>query len=264
MSAGLIKILLVAPLLIGGIIAIVNSDEVNNMTENIEKWLRNAKNNVSLKRAWFSRFILNPILWSFVTFSDWTDDFAHRGLKNGTRVTVSLYLIGVWAYILYAALSFAIMLTIVGVIFYILFKILINSNPDVKKGYDLGRGIFRQSNKKVPEEEKMVGFRGQNIYSGTNWFNEELKGRVDDEGNIYSGTNWFNEEKIGRIGNDGRIYKGTNLFNEEVVGRIDEDGNIHKGTNWFNEEKTGRIDNDGNIHDGTNWFNEKKTGRAGK
>lgn len=261
MSKGVINLLLFSPLLIGGIIAIINSDEVNNTTENIEKWFRNAKSQVSLKRGWFNRFILNPILWSFVSFSDWTDDFAHRGLKNGIRVTLSLYLIIVWAYLLYAALSFAIMLTIIGVIFYILFRILINSSPDVKRGYDMGRGLFKQSNQKVDEEEITVGYRGQKIYSGTNWLNEELKGRVDDEGNIYSGSNWFNEEKIGRIGNDGKIYKGTNLFNEEVVGRIDENGNIHKGTNWFNEEKTGRIDEDGNIHKGTNWFNEEKTGR---
>ncbi len=57
---------------------------------------------------------------------------------------------------------------------------------------------------------------------------------------IYSGTNWFNEEKIGRIDEYGNIIKGTSFFNEEKAGRIDENGNIYKGTNWLNEEKQGR------------------------
>ncbi len=38
------------------------------------------------------------------------------------------------------------------------------------------------------------------MYSGTNWFSEELKGRVDEEGTIHEGTNWFNEQKRGRTG----------------------------------------------------------------
>jgi hypothetical protein len=105
--------------------------------------------------------------------------------------------------------------------------------------------------------------RGQNLYSGTNWFDEELKGRVDEQGNIYKGTNWLNEEKIGRLDNDGNIIRGTHFLNEEVVGRIDNQGNIHKGTNWFNEEKVGRIDKEGAVYQGTNWWNEKKIGRSG-
>ncbi len=50
-------------------------------------------------------------------------------------------------------------------------------------------------------EENIIdyaGLKGKKIYSGTDWFNEELKGRVDEEGNIYKGTNWLNEEKQGR------------------------------------------------------------------
>ena len=100
--------------------------------------------------------------------------------------------------------------------------------------------------------------KGREIYAGTNWLNEELKGRIDKEGNIYRGTNWLNEEKIGRVDNDGNIFRGTHWLNEKVVGRIDDKGNIHKGTNWLNEEKVGRIDKKGTVYEGTNWLNEKK------
>ena len=256
-------ILLLSPLAIGGIIAVMNSESVNNSTEKAESWTRKTQGNTSQKEGWFSRYLVNPVLWIMVKFSDWTDSFTHRGLKNGIRVAATLYLIAAVVYLLIAVFVIMIVLAIGAIILYVVFKVLINTNDDVRTGYEKGNSLFQNTSQKEQDVPDMVGIRGQNIYSGSNWFNEELKGRVDEDGNIYSGTNWFNEDKIGRIDKDGTIYRGTSFFNEEKVGRIDGDGNIHKGTNWFNEEKTGRIDEDGNIHKGTNWFNEEKTGRTG-
>lgn len=98
----------------------------------------------------------------------------------------------------------------------------------------------------------------KDIYKGTNWFNEEKVGSIDDESNIYEGTNWFNEEKVGRVDEEGDIYKGSNWFTEEKTGRIDDDGNIYEGSSWFTEEKVGRIDDDGNVYKGSSWFTEDK------
>jgi len=253
-------ILLLTPLAIGGIIAAMNSESVNNTTEKAEAWTRKTQNYTSQKDGWFSRYLVNPVLWMIVKFSDWTDSFTHRGLKNGTRVAATLYLIAAVSYLLIALFLFMVALAIGALVLYIVFKVLINSNENVRSGYETGKSVFQNTSQRQDVAD-MVGIRGQKIYSGTNWFNEELQGRVDEDGNLYSGTNWFSEEKIGRIDEEGTIYKGTNFLNEEKVGRIDVDGNIHKGTNWFNEEKTGRIDEDGNIHRGTNWFNEEKAGR---
>ena len=255
---------MLTPLVIGGIIAAMNSERVNNTTENAEAWTRKTQSKTSLKDGWLSRYIINPILWIIVKFSDWTNGFTHRGLKNGTRIAATFYLIAAWCFILYAAFIIAVVLVIAGVVIYIVFKVLFNSNEDVKQGYEKGQSVSNSNTQRRKEDViGYTGLKGKKIYSGTNWFNEELKGRVDDEGNIYKGTNWFNEEKIGRIDEDGNILEGTSFFNETIVGRIDEDGNLHKGTNWFNEEKTGRIDEDGNINKGTNWLNEEKTGRTG-
>lgn len=257
-------LILISPLLVGGIIAAINANSVNGATEKVEAWSRRTQTKVSTKSGWFYRYIINPLLWTIVKFSDWTDSFTHRGLKNGVRVAATLYFIATWCFLIYMAAVIAIVLVIGALVLYIIFKILVNSNDDVKRGYEKGRSVFNSTTQNKNEDATdYAGLKGKKIYSGTNWFNEELKGRVDDEGNIYKGTNWFNEEKIGRIDEDGNIYAGTNFFNEEKVGRIDEDGNLHKGSNWFNEEKTGRIDEDGNIHKGTNWFNEEKKGRTG-
>jgi len=255
-------ILLLSPLIIGGIVAAVNTDGMNITTEKAESWVRRNQSIISNKSGWFFNYILNPVLWLIVKFSDWTDSFSHRGLKNGTRVASTLYLIAAWCFLLYVAFMVVLVVIITIAILYIIFKVIASSGGDSKSAYQAGKSIF-QSPKPKNDKVDHVGLRGQKIYSGANWFNEEMSGRVDEEGNIYSGTNWLNEDKIGRIDKDGNIYKGTNFINEEKVGRIDSDGNIHKGTNWFNEEKTGRIDSDGNIHKGTNWLNEEKTGRTG-
>ena len=258
-------LIMTSPLLVGGIIASFNSNDINNATEKAEAWTRHTQLNVSTKSGWFYKYIITSILWAILKFCDWTDSLVHRGLKNGIRVTAALYIIAASCFLIYTTIKLIIMLIIFIVVIYIIFKILINSNDDVRKGYERGRNVFNTNNQKRNEDAiDYMGVKGKNVYSGTNWFNEELKGRVDDEGNIYKGTNWFNEEKIGRIDEDGNILKGTNFFNEEKVGRIDERGNLHKGTNWFNEEKIGRIGEDGDIYKGTNWFNEEKKGRTGE
>ena len=254
----------ISPLLAGGIIAAINANSVNDATEKAEAWTRRTQTSVSARRNWFFRYIINPLLWTIVKFCDWTDSFAHRGLKNGVRVAATLYAIAAWCFFIYAAFVIAVALVIGAVVIYIVFQVLVNSDANVKRGYQKGRSVFDSNSQSTKDDAvDYAGLKGKKIYSGTNWFNEELKGRVDDKGNIYKGTNWFNEEKIGRIDDDGNILEGTNFFNEKKVGRIDEHGNLHKGTNWFNEEKTGRIDPDGNIHKGTNWFNEAKKGRTG-
>jgi len=160
-------LILLAPLAIGGIIAAVNADEVNETTENAEAWTRKTQTSVSRKNGWFSRFIANPVLWLIVTFCDWTDSFEHRGLKNGTRVAATLYLVAAWCFVLYAALMLVVVLIVGGIIIYIVFKVLASSNSDssFSQGFergnkDHGRGRFRSKDK--PRF-------GQTPKKGVNW-----------------------------------------------------------------------------------------------
>lgn len=253
--------MLLSPVLIGAIIAALNSNVVNDATEKAEAWIRATQKLVSAKTGWFSRYVANPVLSIIVKFSDWTDSLSHRGLKNGIRVASTLYLLAACGVLLYGiimliAMIMAVLFALIigGAVLYFVFKVMGNSNGDVDLSPDKS---------KTMDATKMVGFRGQRLYSGTNWLDEDLKGRVDKDGNIYSGTNWLMEKRIGRISKDGTIYQGSSFIDEKIVGRIGVDGTIHKGAGWFNEKPVGRIDQDGDIHEGTNWFNEKKTGRSG-
>ena len=133
---------LLTPLIIGGIIAAFNSEGLNQASENVESWFRKAYQNNSNYTGWFRRFIVRPILWLLVQFSDWTDSFMNRGLKNGVRIALTLYAIMLWMYILFAAFMFIMVIVIGFAIVYVVLKAIINSYNDFSKGYKTGRRVF--------------------------------------------------------------------------------------------------------------------------
>lgn len=258
MNENLVVILLLSvPAVAGGVIAFINSEKINRLTERIEAWLRRRRGINGIKKGFFSRWVVRPPLWFCVKLCDWTDSLAHRGVKNGIRTASAMYVLGLWT--LFAMYAFVAVLALVcgALILVVVFMIL---------GQVLG-GNQRSSRERERESEELPAggavVRNKRFYSGTSWFNEELEGRVDEKGNIYRGTHWTNEEKIGRFDDDGNVFRGTGFWNEEAVGRVDEDGNLIKGTNWWNEEKVGRIDEKGDVYKGTNWWNEEKKGRMG-
>ncbi|NTW89220.1 MAG: hypothetical protein HGB26_08950 [Desulfobulbaceae bacterium] len=256
-------VIFLTPLVIGGVIAALNSDNINDATEKIEAWIREKQAACAAKTGKVFRFAITPPLTLIVKFSDWTDSFENRGWKNGARVAITLYLVGLWLFLIYFAVTFVVAMFLVVVGFIVVFKLIDFFSGDSDSHVTTTTTYYRPS-RREEKELPSIGVRGQRVFTGTNFFNEELAGRVDNDGNIYKGSNFFNEEKIGRIDDDGNIFKGTNLFNEEKVGRIDEDGNIHKGSNWFTEEKVGRMDKDGNVYQGSNFFNEEKKGHVSK
>jgi hypothetical protein len=251
MKSGVILFVFACPLIIGVVVSVVDSTSFNIRSEQVEVWLRRKLTWSTGKSHWFYRYLLSPGLWMIVKVADWTDGMQHRGVKNGLRFTLSVYFAMIWALVVYNLAVLALTILVIGFIFYVLFKAFVTGpeqNTETHQSQDMP---MRRNN-----------LNGKEIYVGASWFNEELAGRVDDEGDIYSGSNWLNEVKIGRINKKGEIFRGANKFTEVKIGRIDEDGNLIKGTTWLNEEQTGRIDHNGKIYHGTNWLNERQIGRV--
>lgn len=199
-------ILLLTPLVIGGIIAAMNSDNVNNTTENAEAWTRKTQSKTSIKEGWFSRYVANPILWIIVKFCDWTDGFTHRGLKNGTRIAATLYLIAAWCFILYAAFMIAVVLVIAGVVLYIVFKVLINSNEDVKNSYEKGRRIVGPtgSGRRVNQETGVIQEKGMFGYNDTDQRIDPETGKVQTKGMFgWNDTETRIDQETGNIQKEG-------------------------------------------------------------
>lgn len=118
MASTLINILLViSPLLVGGIIAALNSDKANAATEQAEARVRAWRDRALASRSSFVSILWAPLLKVIVKFFDWTDSFSHRGLKNGVRIAAVLYAIGIWLLLIYTAIVIAIaILIIIGII----------------------------------------------------------------------------------------------------------------------------------------------------
>jgi len=211
----------VSPLIIGGIITAINVNSVNDTTEKVEAWTRRTQTNVSTKNGWFYRYIINPILWTIVKFSDWTDSFTHLGLKNGVRVAATIYLVAFWCLIFYTALIFVVMAAITIGIIYILFKVLINSNDDVRKSYEKGRNIIGS------------GGSGTRTNRDTGVIQEEgLFGYIDTDTRVNQETGVIQKKGLfGWNDTDERIDPGTGVIQEEgLFGYIDTDTRVNQET----------------------------------
>lgn len=211
-------LLLASPLLIGGLVAAFNSEGINNSTEKAEAWTRKTQANISRKKNWFSSYIANPILWLIVKFSDWTDDFAHRGLKNGIRVTATIYLIGIWCYLLFAAIVFVVAIAVIILVLYVVFSVMGSSNSNTSQAFERGRRIVGP-----------VG-SGERINQNT--------GRIEKESFFgYNDTDRRIDPETGKVQKDG--FFGWN----DTETRIDQEtGDIQKDSFWGYNETDTRID----------------------
>ncbi len=121
-------IIWLSPLIIGIVIALINSTAVNNVTESIERWFRRAQNKVSVGGGWFNNLVLNPVLWVINKFSDWTDSFKHQGLKNGVRISSSLYVLVGWGYLVVLAFMAIVVIVVSVVLLFVVLKAIIDSD----------------------------------------------------------------------------------------------------------------------------------------
>ena len=146
-------IVLFLPLVIGGVIAAINADELNDLVDKLEVWLRRRKQRLAEKRGWFSKYVVGPLLWAIVAVCDWTNGFLHRGLKTGVRVTAMLYAIGAWLMLLYVALIVVVTIVVMIVIFYVICAVAFGSNGVKAPGFsptNAGRAVDDGS----PEERE--------------------------------------------------------------------------------------------------------------
>ncbi len=221
-------ILLLSPLVIGGVIAAINSDGTNNATERAEGWTRRTQKKASLSNGKFSRYIANPILWAIVKFCDWTDGFTHRGLKNGTRVAATLYLIAAWCFILYTAFMVAVMLVIAAVVLYIVFKVLVNSNDDVKQGYETSRRIIGSTRPgtRINQETGVIQKEGTLGWIDTDERIDPKTGKVQTKGTFgWNDTNTKIDQETGNIQKEGMLgYNDTETRINPDTGVIETKG----------------------------------------
>ena len=243
-------IILLSPIAIGGIIAALNADNVNNITENAEAWTRKTQIKVSSKNGLFSNYIANPILWIIVKFSDWTDSFEHQGIKNGARIAATLYLIAAWLYILFFAFMLLVVLAIGALVLYIVFKVLANSDSDVKQGYEKGSRIIGAvgGGKRLNPETGVVQENGMFGWNDTNQRINPETGNIQTNGFLgWNDSDIRIDQESGNIQKDGffgyndtdtRVNTETGIIQKNgMLGWVDTDERIDPKTG--NHQKKG-------------------------
>lgn len=242
-------IILLFPLLIGGVIALINNDAVNSFSEKIENWTRLKHKKVANKNAWFSRFIMNPVLWAIVKFFDWTDSMTNRGLKNALRIVAILYFIAAWVLILYTALAFILALAIAILLGYIMIKILVNSNGDFKRNFEKGKRIMGPigPGKRINQETGVIQEKGIFGYEDTNQRIDPETGKMQTKDIIgWKDTGKKVDQESGRIkketflgyqDTETRVHPETGIIQKKgLIGWIDTEERINPETGKHQEK----------------------------
>lgn len=107
------------PAVCGGIVALINSAGTNEFTEKVEAWIRRRQGVISFKKGFFWKWIVHPPFRVVVKLCDWTDSLAHRGVKNGIRFAIVLYVITIWVLLVMYAFMFIVGLILAAIAVYI-------------------------------------------------------------------------------------------------------------------------------------------------
>jgi len=249
---------LLGPLAVGACIPLLS---IEGLTDRINGWgsfFAAGSDRIRGRDTKFVRYVQRPFYRGGSAIWRISEPVSGEHLKAGLRLGAFTYLLAIMGFALYVAIY--VMLVIIAIFVVLLIILWVTSNDEEEKRTTTTTSY---SQPRERDDDVVAPVKGA-FYRGTNWFNEELAGRVDAEGSIYKGTNWLTEEKIGRVDAEGNIYKGSGRLTEEKVGRIDADGRLYKGSNWFAEERVGRVEQDGTVQKGSSWLNEEKIGRVDK
>ncbi len=258
MNQGTLNIALLAiPLIVGGMVTAINSTGVNATTEKVEGFARARYQRTSASSGWFSKYLINPVLWAIVKFCDWTDGFAHQGLKNGARIGVTLYLIAAWLLVLYVAISIALLIIFGIAILYIVTAVMGSSNNNRRDdSATFGIGKILQNGH---SEEKQKLFGGTYTQYFDEQGNEVATAEVKEK--LFGGGFVQYFDKDGSEIGTGELKE--KFFGGKYVQRYDDDGN-EVGTSevkekFFGGTFTQHFDKDGN-ESGTSEKKEKLFG----
>lgn len=106
-------LIIFSPVILGCVLAILNSDKITNYDERLANWFRDKKKNLSAEKGKFSRFFLKLLIFSLVLITSWTQNVKNNGIRSGIRLASYLYISVIAAYIFFIFASIMIGLAIV-------------------------------------------------------------------------------------------------------------------------------------------------------
>jgi ABC-type antimicrobial peptide transport system permease subunit len=140
---------IILPIILGLIVALVNSSEINGTLDKISSSLRDAREDFQQSNAWYVRSILLPINKGAVRFLNWTEKFGSR-LKNGLRAAVGLFAVSFFVWLFFLAFRVALVVGVVALILYLAAKAVRSRTPKQDLKEDLQEEAFIPTQESLP------------------------------------------------------------------------------------------------------------------
>jgi len=94
-------VLLVLPVVIGGIITALDNARFDEGVEKIDQRIELLRSNIAGRKNVLYRFVLSPTLRVLTSIGELTGKIEQPALRSGVRVAVTLYFVTVWAILLF-------------------------------------------------------------------------------------------------------------------------------------------------------------------
>jgi hypothetical protein len=112
----MVILLILLPAICSGIVALLNSSGINDRAERFESWLRMRQGEMSYRSGFIWKWVIHPPFLLIVKVCEWTDSISHRGVRNGVRVAIGLYLFIICISLLMYALFLILILIVIGLL----------------------------------------------------------------------------------------------------------------------------------------------------
>jgi hypothetical protein len=191
------------PIIIGGILALVNSKSVSEYDCKFKNWLSEKKGTLAAKKGKVSRFFFKPLVFSLFKISQWTESITHPGLRSGIRVACYLYIVGVAGFIAATAIYLIVLIVIVLLLLWLGLWLLENMGDSSKT--EKVEYVSRDNKKYDPETGERIIKQDGKTYRQTGWTGKWVpdtgwtgkpKVETDWTGKPKIETDWTGKQKI--------------------------------------------------------------------
>ncbi len=216
-------IILLVPLIVGGIQAYKKYDAVDDFTENYNDWITEKSRNTGRGNtlpAKIARFTLVPFYSLFTTIHDLTENIRDFGLRSGIRIAAYLYLVA-FLFVIFITIGYKVLiLAVLAFVLLIAFVLIRNSLPGRRSTAfgDSSEGFV---------EKIWPFFRSDSTRERVAGLFDVAQIDVDYTGNIltYEKGAAPGKKKIGRVDKHGHIYD-TRRAAAVKIGWIDDQGRV--------------------------------------
>jgi hypothetical protein len=225
-------LILLAPFMIGTVIAALRLLPVSATVNSIESWLRRGSDRAAVREGKFARFFQRPFFGSCLTIWRWTARIPDVHLRAGVRATTLIFVCGIAINCILIALYVVVVIAVIVIGFAIFFWILSLSSQGERKV--VTRHTTDWFGRPKQEHFDETGQKIGESRPDTDWLGQPKLVHKDAEGNV-----------VGESKPDSDWLGNPTTVHTDAAGtRI---GESVPDTDWLGTPKTVHKDADGNV-----------------